>query len=148
MAYLDFRHFDPHTIAPRSNILIFGKRNSGKTTMMCNLLKVIHVDYPLGCAITPTASIRLELAKHMPSSLIWPEFDLSKLTTLVAKFTESTTPDWMANINNNNETAPNADILNWLLLMDDVGYDEKKFNNVTFREMYMNGRQIGLGTIL
>ena len=148
MGHVDFRQFDMSSIPARSNSLVYGKRNSGKTTLLCNLISVVHVDYPLGCAISPSASVRLELAKHMPSSLIWPEFDLAKLTSVVSKFTESTMPDWMENINNQRAHEVKADLLNWLLLMDDVGYDEKRFQHMTFRNMYMNGRQIGLGTIL
>lgn len=145
---LDIDNFDMRSISQRSNILIYGKKNSGKTTLMLNLLYYIHHVYPLGCAIAPTATVRLDLAKHMPSSLIWPEFDLVKLTAVVSKFTESTMPDWMENVNNKQTETKEADILNWLLLMDDVGYDENRFKHVTFKNLYMNGRQIGLGTIL
>ena len=150
MAHVDFTHFDLRNLLARCNILNFGKKNSGKTTLTMNQLSAIHHFYPLGCAIAPTASVRLELSKHMPSSLIWPEFDLAKLTTVVSKFLESSMPDWMENINNRraDQAAPEADLLNWLLIMDDIGYDEKRFQHVTFKNMYMNGRQLGLGTIL
>lgn len=146
---IDVSHFNLKMIPPRSTILNYGKRGSGKTTLLCNQLEVVHVDYPLGCAIAPTAAVRLELCKHMPSSLIWPEFDIDKLTAVVSQFTESTMPDWMEYSNDKkSDKEAKADILNWLLIMDDCGFSEKTFRHVTFNNMYMNGRQVGQGIIL
>ncbi len=147
MAQIDVKHFNLDSIPARTNSLIFGKRNSGKTTLSINLLSHIHKFYPIGCAIAPTAQVRLELCKHMPSSLVWPEFDIQKLTAVVSKFTESTIPDWME-YSNDSKVETIADILNWLLYMDDCGYSEKTFRHVTFNNMYMNGRQVGQGTLL
>ncbi len=145
----DLSAFRLAMILARTTILIYGKRGSGKTTLMCNLLSEIHKHYPLGCAIAPTATVRLELCKHMPSSLIWPEFDIDKLTTVVSEFTESTMPNWMEYTNDAKKSEEQkADILNWLLIMDDCGFSEKTFRHVTFNNMYMNGRQVGQGIIL
>lgn len=147
--HYDLFYFKLAMILARTTILIYGKRGSGKTTLMCNILSELHKHYPLGCAIAPTATVRLELCKHMPSSLIWPEFDIDKLTAVVSKFTESTMPDWMEYTNDTKKSEEQkADILNWLLIMDDCGFSEKTFRHVTFNNMYMNGRQVGQGIIL
>jgi hypothetical protein len=138
-------YFDFNTIRQKCNICVYGKRNSGKTTLMINILLYLHRHYPIGCAIAPTATVRLELAKRMPSSLIWTDFDLQKLGAAISKFGAIAMPNWKANVE---DITNNKNILNWLLIMDDVGYKETMFKNVTFNEIYMNGRQIGLGTIL
>lgn len=145
---IDVKQFDLTLIPAETNLLIVGKRNSGKTTLMLNLLFYIGRLYLLGCAIAPTATVRMELAKHMPSSLIWPEFDIQKLTVVMSKFIENLMPNWMENVNNQKNKDRKPDILKWLLVMDDCGFSETTFRHETFKEMYMNGRQVGQGTVL
>ena len=142
---IDIKKFDLNKITAQSNVLCYGKRNSGKTTCMINIFMVVGQHYPIGCAIIPTAKVRLQLSKYIPSSLIWSQLDIDKLRCVLSQFTE-TTPTWMNNPNSEH-TEPKP-VVNWLLMMDDCGFDEKAFRKDVFAEMYMNGRQFGQGTIL
>lgn len=142
--HVELSQFEPSKMmSPRTNSLCFGKRGSGKTTLLLNILYHISKFYSIGCAIVPTPAVRDELRKHMPSSLIWPELDIDKLQLIMSKFNQSKTPEWLGL-----EMPVSQDIPNWLVILDDCGYNESKFRDKVFTEIYMNGRHSGQGTFL
>jgi hypothetical protein len=122
---LDIRKFDPGTIKKHRVIVIIGKRGTGKSVLLTDLMYHMRGHFDYGIAFTPTESSADTFKRYMPESCIYDSFRPDVLETLIAFQRD------------------NCDVKNrrsLFVLMDDCLYDKGAMRNKCIRDIFMNGR--------
>jgi len=132
---LEIKKFDLSVIKPDSVITCIGKRNSGKSYLIRDILSY-HTTLPAGVVISPTEQANEFFQKMIPNFLIYDEFQ----PDIVKKFLER-----QISINKQkneqirkygtSDIDPRA-----FLILDDCLYDKSWPNDKTIRSIFMNGR--------
>ena len=132
---LELKRFNPQDIKQDSVIVFIGKRNTGKSVCMKDILSY-NKDIPVGIVISPTESANGYFEKFIPKMLVYDEYtpDITK------KFL-----DRQIKINNEKkiEMKKNGttDIdSRAFLILDDCLYDKSWPNDKSIRSFFMNGR--------
>ena len=71
---LELRKFDPSTIKSDSVVVFIGKRNTGKSYCMKDILSY-HKELPVGIVISPTETANNYFEKFIPNMLIYDEYE-------------------------------------------------------------------------
>ena len=132
---LHLRKFDISSIPDDKVIVLIGRRETGKTFLVKDLL-YYHRDIPIGTVISPTESANLCYSKIVPSLFIHDEYtpqlleNVLKRQKLVTKRLNKETAMY-----GSSKLDPRA-----FLLLDDCLYDDcwKKDKNIKY--IFMNGR--------
>lgn len=132
---LELKKFDPSTIKSDSVVVFIGKRNTGKSYCMKDILSY-HKDLPVGIVISPTETANNYFEKFIPNMLIYDEYE----PTIVKKFL-----DRQININKQKSDALKkygaSDIdSRAFLILDDCLYDKSWPTDKSIRSIFMNGR--------
>jgi len=132
---LELRKFDPSSIKSDSVVVFIGKRNTGKSYCMKDILSY-HRDLPVGIVISPTETANNYFEKFIPDMLIYDEYK----PDIVHRFLER-----QKNINRKkNEHLKKfgtSDIDNRaFLIFDDCLYDKSWPTDKNIRSIFMNGR--------
>ncbi len=132
---LELKKFDPSKISHDSVCLWIGKRHTGKSVCMKDILSY-HRDIPVGVVVSPTESANGFFEKFIPKMLIYDE--PSEVT--IAKFLErqmkiSTERKRELKKFGNSQIDARA-----FLILDDCMYDKRWINNISIRSIFMNGR--------
>lgn len=131
--------FDPRKqLRSDQTILAFGKRNSGKTTLMMALLYHMRKMFNCGIAVSPSYETVTRWCQFIPRGLVHDQFDETKNTEFLREIKrryrkrrkKGGTPRTMFE------------------LIDDMGYDKKSMNSKLIKDMFMNGRQYGLFVLM
>jgi Cdc6-like AAA superfamily ATPase len=80
---LEIREFDPTTIVPDATILIVGKRHTGKTTLLRDIMYYMRDKLDLVIGMNPTEMGNHNLEFFTPKSFIFHEFNDDKLKHLL-----------------------------------------------------------------
>ena len=75
MPTLNITKFDPKSIKPHSIIMVIGKRGSGKTSVMRDLLYNMKNRLDFGIAMCPTDAMNNAFSSILPSALVYNGFD-------------------------------------------------------------------------
>lgn len=136
---LELRKFDPSIMKHDSVVVFIGKRNTGKSYCMKDVLSY-HRDIPVGVVISPTERANNYFEKFIPKMLIHDEYE-EKITT---KFLER---QYLINKQRKDEIKrtgmSNIDTKSFLIL-DDCLYDKKWINDKNIRACFMNGRHFNI----
>jgi hypothetical protein len=132
---LELKKFDPSTIKSDSVVVFIGKRNTGKSYCMKDILSH-HKDLPVGIVISPTESANNYFEKFIPNMLIYDEYQ----PTIIKRFL-----DRQVNINKHKNDQikkyGSSDIDNRaFLILDDCLYDKSWPTDKNIRSIFMNGR--------
>jgi hypothetical protein len=117
---LDVRNLKRHSI-----IVIIGKRNTGKTVLLCDLLSHLSRRLDYGVAFTPTETSAIMFAKFMPKACIYDTFDADVLTRMI-EFQRA--------------DADSKRMRSLYCVMDDCTYDKSILRSKVLRQLFMNGR--------
>jgi hypothetical protein len=132
---LELKKFDPSCIKSDSVIVFIGKRNTGKSYCMKDILSY-HKDLPVGIVISPTEVANNYFEKFIPNMLIYDEYE----PTIIQRFV-----DRQININKQKNDQikkfGRSDIDNRaFLILDDCLYDKTWPTDKNIRSIFMNGR--------
>ncbi len=132
---LELKKFDPSCIKSDSVIVFIGKRNTGKSYCMKDILSY-HKDLPVGIVISPTEVANNYFEKFIPNMLIYDEYE----PTIIKRFVER-----QININKQKNDQikkfGRSDIDNRaFLILDDCLYDKTWPTDKNIRSIFMNGR--------
>lgn len=132
---LELRKFDPSTIKSDSVVVFIGKRNTGKSYCMKDILSY-HKDLPVGIVISPTETANNYFEKFIPNMLIYDEYE----PAIVKRFLER-----QININKQKSDQlkkyGSSDIdSRAFLILDDCLYDKSWPTDKNIRSIFMNGR--------
>lgn len=132
---LELKKFDPSTIKSDSVVVFIGKRNTGKSYCMKDILSH-HKELPVGIVISPTETANNYFEKFIPNMLIYDEYE----PAIVKRFLER-----QVNINKQkNEQLKkygSSEIdSRAFLILDDCLYDKSWPTDKNIRSIFMNGR--------
>ena len=132
---LELKKFDPACIKSDSVIVFIGKRNTGKSYCMKDILSY-HQDLPVGVVISPTEIANNFFEKFIPNMLIYEEYTPSIIKTFLNR-------QMQINKKKNEEIKQikSSDIDNRaFLILDDCLYDKSWPTETNIRSIFMNGR--------
>lgn len=137
---VSLRKFDMQWIKDDSVVVMIGKRGTGKSWLVRDLL-YHNRDIPFGTVINATELSNSAYSPHVPAAFIQQEYTpallskvLSRQKSLLTKMREESA---FADID------PRA-----FLIMDDCMYDDRWVRDVNIRNVFMNGRHFRLFFIL
>ena len=119
------RKFDATLMKPGRITLIIGKRGTGKSILLNDLLYSGKDLYDFPMAMSPTAESANNFRKCMPHANVFDRYVPFKVDSLV-HFAK--------------ECSASKNGRRFLLCLDDCMYDKKAFRGVSMREIHMNGR--------
>lgn len=122
---LKIRKFDATTIKSDAVVLLIGKRGSGKTTLMKDLMYHMREKLDFGLAMSPTEETTESLSSFVPPSCIYNTFSSPALDVMLELQRQQVKSGRFRNV---------------YLLLDDCMYDKKIMAGVNTRQLFMNGR--------
>jgi hypothetical protein len=132
---LQLKKFDISTIASDKVVVMIGKRDTGKSFAVRDLL-YHHRNLPVGTVISPTEAANKFFGKHVPPLFIHDEYTpdvidnvVKRQKLLMREIDKQTALTGACNID------PRA-----FLLLDDCLYDSKWVHDKNVRLLFMNGR--------
>lgn len=125
---LKIRKWDPTTLKPDAIVLLLGKRGTGKSTLMRNLMYHVRDKLDFCLAMSPTEEATESLGSFLPPTMIYNDFRPDKVNQL---------------LNTQRQQWKRGHGSKVGLIMDDCMYDKGIFRGETgkiFRNLFMNGR--------
>lgn len=128
---LQLRKFDMASIASDSVVVFVGKRQTGKSVLVRDLL-YYQRDIPVGTVISGTEAANSFYSKMVPPLFIHGEYDEDIVKKILTRQTRLIT---QKNKNPNDKTNPGT-----FLIFDDCLYDNSWTKSKFVRSLFMNGR--------
>lgn len=123
---LQVTKFDPaEQIKNHRIVLLVGRRGTGKSRMIFDLLYRIRNRLDFGIAMSPTEETQSECRTHMPSSCVFSTFNSQKIEQMLAL---------------QRENIKAGKVRNLFLLCDDCTYDKQAWKSTALRDLFLNGR--------
>lgn len=122
---MQIQKLEARSIKKHSVIVIIGKRNTGKSVLLCDILMHMSRRLDYGVAFTPTETSALMFQKFMPRSCIYDTFDPEVITRMI-EFQRA--------------DADSKHIRSLYCVMDDCTYDKSILRSKVIRQLFMNGR--------
>lgn len=132
---LELKRFSPEVIKQDSVVVFIGKRNTGKSVCMKDILSY-NKDIPVGVVISPTESANGYFEKFIPKMLVYDEYtpDITK-KFLDRQIKINSEKKQEMKKNGTSDIDPRA-----FLILDDCLYDKSWPNDKSIRSFFMNGR--------
>jgi len=137
MVELKLRKFDMRVIKDDKVVVMLGRRGSGKSVILRELLSK-HTSIPLGICISPTESANQYFGDFIPGMFIHPEYS-TKLTDNFVRRQQAAMDSMNAEIRNFGSS--NIDPRGFLI-MDDCMYDAAWTKDKQMRFLFFNGRHV------
>lgn len=129
------KKFDPSKVPCDSVIVMIGKRNTGKSFLLKDVLSY-HKDIPVGVVVSPTETANNYFANFVPSPLIYDTPDANILEKFLQRQINITTEKKRElKKYGGSQIDPRA-----FLILDDCLYDKRWMNDINIRSIFMNGR--------
>ena len=124
---LTVKRFDPSSIKQHRIILMVGKRGTGKSVLMEDILYHLNDKLDFGIAMTPTESTAESFRKHMPEQWIYAHFDAAKLDSMLRM---------------QRDLVKRKKAKSLFLCMDDCMFDKRVLKGLGMRDLFFNGRHL------
>ena len=132
---LELRKFDPSTIKSDSVVVFIGKRNTGKSYCMKDILSY-HKELPVGIVISPTETANNYFEKFIPNILIYDEYE----PAIVKRFLERQISINKQKSDQLKKYGSSEIDSRAFLILDDCLYDKSWPTDKNIRSIFMNGR--------
>ena len=127
------KKFVPETIKKDRISIIVGKRGSGKSSLLKDLLYRMRDRFDFCMAMCPTMESATMLKECMPESSVFSRFSPAKVELLVQTAREIASKDKERH---------------FLLVLDDVFYDKSICRSQAFRFIFFNGRHCRITCVI
>lgn len=132
---LELKKFDPNSIKDDSTIVLIGKRNTGKSFCMKDILSH-HKNIPIGMTISPTEIANKYFEKFIPKMLIHESYTQE----IIQKFMDRQV-NTCKKVNKEKERTGYSSIdPRAFLILDDCLYDNSWTKDINIKSCFMNGR--------
>lgn len=142
---LHLKKFDMKRIADDSTVVMLGKRNTGKSVLVRDLL-FYKTHMPVGTVISATESANKFYQNHIPPSLIHEEFSPDLIRGFLArqkKMVDKMGEDEKRTGRGRSKIDPRA-----FLILDDCLFDNTWSRTKEMRYVFMNGRHLKILSII
>lgn len=129
---LRIKKFPIHLMKNDRTILVLGKRGSGKTTLVKDIVFNLRKKLDTGFVITPTIDTQIEFEDCFPKSHIYDEYNIETVRNIVDSAESLKAQNIERHI---------------LLIVDDCMYDNSVMKTVEMRKIHMNGRHFNITLI-
>lgn len=133
MAHVTIKKFDSHNLKQHRIWLVIGRRGSGKSFLLKDLLYNMREQFDFALAMCPTMESAEMLKGCLPESCVYNKFHAPKVDALVTLA--------------QNYAAKKKD-KNFLLVLDDVMYEKAICRTPSFQFLFYNGRHVRITCIL
>ena len=131
---LELKKFDPNSIKDDSTIVLIGKRNTGKSFCMKDILSH-HKNIPIGMTISPTEIANKYFEKFIPKMLIHESYTQE----IIQKFMDRQVKV-CKKVNKEKERAGYSSIdPRAFLILDDCLYDNSWTKDINIKSCFING---------
>ena len=127
---LQIRKFDPATMKPGRIILVVGKRGTGKSVVLRDLLFHMSNKVDFGVAMTPTEESIREFERCMPKSWIYRGFEQEKIDDIVRVQRRKAQDGGAAK--------------KLYVVLDDCMYQKGILKSESMRQLMFNGRHLNI----
>ncbi|AVK76910.1 AAA ATPase incomplete domain containing protein [Pandoravirus macleodensis] len=122
---LDLRKFDFNMFKPDRVVMLVGKRGTGKSVLLRDLLSHLSCEYDGGVAMSPTPESTDMFREFMPDSCVYEDYTSEKIAEIVLKLREFNGVGIYKRV---------------FVLLDDCMFDSKILKSIQMRDIHMNGR--------
>ena len=125
---LDIRRFDPSKIKPHRIAICIGKRGTGKSVLIKDIMYNVRRGLHYGIAMTPTHESAESFKTYMPDSSVYTDYRVEVLERMLAAQRARSHEHGMEKLRN------------LFLVLDDCMYDKSVMAGKAIRDLFMNGR--------
>lgn len=125
MPNLNIRPFDPSTMKADATVLVIGKRGTGKSTLISDIMYHMRRNFSFGIAMSPTEESSDTWAEILPRSCVYDDFAEDAIGRMLKYQKKMVKQDRYRNM---------------FIIMDDCAYDNRTLKGKNIREVFMNGR--------
>ena len=122
---LKLHKFDMSKIAPDATIMVVGKRRTGKSTLIRDILRSMVGKLDFGIAMCGSEDTGKAMAEYIPPSCIYDDFSPAALDVLLRVQQRGVASGTCKPV---------------YLVMDDTMYDKQTLKSKNMRMLFMNGR--------
>ena len=130
---IQLKKFDPRTIDDNRVLVFCGKRNTGKSTLIADIM-YYKKHIPVGVVMSGTEEGNCFYQKFVPDLFVYNEFKIDVVEKMIKR---------QKTVIKSNEKNKSA-----FLLLDDCMYDKKLLRDKTMRLIFYNGRHWGICLML
>lgn len=139
MTTFDIKRFDPSTMASNATVFLVGKRGTGKSTLIADIMYHNRSKFHYGIGMSATEEVTGDLGRFIPRSCLYHDFTEGALSGLMAHQKKDG-----AKVKRAQLRGEDRKLKPMFVVMDDCAFDKKTLSNSTMREAFMNGRHRAL----
>ncbi|AVK74698.1 hypothetical protein pqer_cds_276 [Pandoravirus quercus] len=124
---LNLRKFNWEAFKPDRVVMLVGKRGTGKSVLLRDLLSHLSVEYDAGVAMSPTPESQDMFREFMPDSCVFDEYSSEKIGEIVTKLRQFNHMGVYKRV---------------FVLLDDCMFDASVLKSKQMRDIHMNGRHL------
>ena len=125
---IDLKRFDPSMIKPHRIVVAIGKRGTGKSILLRDLMYSQRDKIEYAIAMSPTREASEGFRRVLPPTSVYDEYDGDVVTQMLELQRERANTSGMNSLRN------------LALVLDDCMYDKTVMKSKTMRNLFMNGR--------
>jgi len=130
---LKLKRWDPSVVQGDKTILVIGKRGSGKSVAVADLMYNQRKCIPAAVVFSGTEESNGYFGQYIPKEYLYSEYDTNTVNKIVER---------QKSLIKQKRPSPT------MLILDDVAYDKGFFKDKLFRYIMLNGRHVKLFTIV
>lgn len=124
---LKIQKFEPTTqMKPHRICLFIGRRGTGKTKLIEDVMYRMRDRFDMGLCMTPTEETAAMFRQHVPDAWTYDGFHMARLEQMLAMQRAT--------------SAAGKEPRSLFLITDDCGFDRSAFKGKAVRDLFMNGR--------
>lgn len=125
----NIREFDVTTISPGAIVGVVGRRGSGKSIIIKDLLYSKRDVLPFGVVMSGTEAGNGYFGKFIPEIFVYDDFDTASLEKLLER---------------QKKAAKKGNMKRVFVVLDDLAYDSSIMKKPVLRYIFMNGRHLNI----
>ena len=130
---IQIKKFDVSMLKPHRIALMVGKRGTGKSTLLEDVMFHMKDKVHMGIAMTPTEESAQMFRRHMPEPWIYNAYSHAKMEQIIML---------------QRDLCRKGKQRDLFLALDDCLYDKKILKSTNIRDIFMNGRHLRLSVLL